>query len=248
MGAVLRDSPTYFLALGLLCGLLGFRLARRGGRYGLPFIQGAAGGVAFATAWMAHGAGFAALAVAGWAAGTTWGSVLWFARRPEEADRIVLRAAPYREEMLAWLRTGRGPEAAPLRTAGRHVAELALYLILAVLSGNLLSLVLGAVLLNSMNAYVARLQNAARRPWTVRLMAWNAWSVVRVAGYVLLGTAAAQPAFAWWGRPAEPELVSALAWTGLALAAADLILKLTLSRPWGRRLAAAVDLERASAP
>jgi hypothetical protein len=98
-----------------------------------------------------------------------------------------------------------------------------------------------------MNAYVARLLAAARRAWTVRLLAWNVWSLVRVLGYVLLGVACAGPLMRLTGRAGDPQEIRALAMTGAIAVAVDLLLKLLLSPAAGRRLAAAVDLERAAA-
>jgi len=237
------DSPAYFAVLGLLCGLVGFRLGWRSGqRIALPLIQGALGWVGFATAWRVGGAFAGADAILGWAAGTTVISLGRFRREPETVDRIVLRAVPYRAAMFEWLRTGRGPEARPFRTALEHARELAIYLIAAVSSANLLSIAMGAVLLNYMNAYVARLGESARRRWVVRLLAWNVWSIVRVVAYVLLGVAAAAPLAERAGFPANPEQMKLLWLAGLGGAALDLILKLSLSRFCGRQLASAVEL------
>ena len=237
------ESPIYFLLLGLLCGLVGFRLGWRSGqRIALPLIQGVLGWVGFATAWRAAGAFAGVEAVAGWVAGTTVISLGRFRREPETADRLVLRAVPYRTMMFEWLRSGRGPETRPFRTALEHARELLVYLLAAVASANLLSIAMGAVLLNYMNAYVARLTATATRRWVVRLLAWNLWSIVRVAAYVLLGAAAAAPLAERAGFPASPEQVKVLWLVGLVGAALDLILKLTLSRACGRRLASAAEL------
>jgi hypothetical protein len=237
------DSPVYFVVLGLLCGLVGFRLGWRSGqRITLPLIQGALGWVGFATAWRAGGAFAGVDAVLGWVAGTTMISLGRFRREPEAVDRIVLRAVPYRVTMFEWLRTGRGPETRPFRTALEHTRELILYLIAAVSSANLLSIAMGAVLLNYMNAYVARLSQLARRRWVVRLLAWNVWSILRVAAYVLLGVAAATPLAERAGFPANPEQIKLLWVAGLTGAALDLALKLSLSRICGRQLASAVEL------
>ena len=228
--------------LGLLCGIVGFRMAwRSGNKFATPLLQGAFGFVAFAAAWRVAGAGFAALAVAGWAIGCTLVSISVFRREPERVERQVLRARAYRHTMFEWLRTGRGPEARPLATAGTHAVELVLYVTAAALTVNLLSIVMGAVLLNYMNAYVARLLEAATREWTVRWLAWNVWSIVRVSSYVMLGSAAAGPLAARLGFPAEPAQLLWLAIGGGVGVVLDLVLKLALSRRHGRMLAAAID-------
>ena len=243
----MRFAPVswmHVLVLGLLCGIVGFRLGWRGeSRWLLPVIQGGTGWLAFAWAWSFAGPAQACVAVAGWAVGSTLVALRAFRARPGDVDQRVARAEPYRREMAGWLRTGRGPEAAPGRTARAHAVELAIYLAAALATANLVSMMMGAMLLNFMNAWVARLLAAARRRGTVRLLAWNAWSVVRVAGYVLLGAACAQPLARLAGRGAPGEDVTRLVIAGAAAVGIDLLLKLGLSRPAGRRLAAAVDLD-----
>jgi hypothetical protein len=237
----------YFLLLGAACGVVGFRLAWRiGNRWGMPLAQGLAGWTAFVYAWRWGTPGIAAATVGVWALSTTLVSLYFFVPNPEAVDRCVVRAKEYRATMLAWLRTGRGPEAEPLATARRHLHETIVYAACAVLTANLASIVLGAVLLNYMNAYVATLLRAARRKAVVSLLAWNVWSLVRVGGYVVLGSAAAAPAATWLGLPATGPVAGLALGAGAALVA-DLALKIALSKPIGRVLADAVDLDAAEA-
>jgi hypothetical protein len=149
--------------------------------------------------------------------------------------------------MLSWLETGRGPETRPLETAGRHLRELLWYTAAAIATANFGSIAMGALLLNEMNAYVATLLRAARRTGRVLLLAWNVWSVVRVAAYVLIGAAAAAPLLRLAGWSVEPPAVRVLAAIGAIGAVVDLALKLALSRPWGRLLGSAIDLVAARA-
>lgn len=241
------SSAVYFALLGFACGIAGFRIGwRLPSRLGLPLLQGAFGFVGFAAAWRAGGAPLGALAVGAWAAGASVASIPTFHLAPEEADRRVLRAVPYRESMLGWLRTGRVPEGGPAATALAHARRLAVFLAAALLTGNFLSLALGAYLLNTMNAYVASLLRAARRPWIVALLGWNAWSLARVAAYALLGSACAAPAFSWMGWPVPAGEVVPLLAAGTAGVVLDLALKLGLSARCAARLASAVDLDAAS--
>jgi drug/metabolite transporter superfamily protein YnfA len=106
---------------------------------------------------------------------------------------------------------------------------------------------MGAVLLNEMNAYVATLLRAAERTGRVLLLAWNVWSVVRVASYVLIGAAAAAPLLRLAGVRAEMQAARVLAAYGAIGLLVDLALKLALSRPCGRLIAAAIDLDAAKA-
>lgn len=241
-------TPAYFLVFAFLCGIVGFRVGwRTGSRIALPALQGGLGWVAFLLAWSFVGAAWATVCVGTWAAGTTIASVYVFLGRPQETDQRVLRAPEYRAGMLEWLATGRGPEAQPAATAAQHVRELIWYVAAAVVSANFLSLVMGAVLLNYMNAYVATLLRAATRTGRVLLLGWNVWSLVRVAAYVMLGSAAAVPVLRMMGQATGDPAVRALAIAGAAGVVLDFALKLALSRPCGRSLAAAVDLEAAKA-
>ncbi len=241
-------TPPYFLFFAFLCGVVGFRVGWRiRSRVALPLAQGALGWVAFVLAWTIVGASWAAASVGAWAIGTSVASVYVFLGHPRETDERVMHAAPYRASMLAWLETGRGPETRPLETAGRHLREAIWYTAAAIATANYASIAMGAVLLNEMNAYVATLLRAAKHTGRVLLLAWNVWSAVRVAAYVLIGAAAAAPLLRLAGRRVEPSAVRALAACGVIGVVVDLVLKLTLSRPCGRLLASGIDLDAAKA-
>ena len=248
MPAAWSLTPPYLLSFGFLCGVVGFRIGwRTRNRIVLPLLQGFFGWWAFLMAWSILSTAWAAATVAGWAVGTTVASVYVFYGRPAETDERVLRAIPYRVAMLEWLATGEGPERRPLATAVTHLRELIWYAAAAVLTANLASIVMGAVLLNYMNAYVATVLRAATRTWVVLLLAWNVWSVARVLSYVAIGAAAASPLLAMWGMRRGGDAAKALAVAGACGVFLDLVLKLALSRSCGRALAAAVDMEAARA-
>jgi len=157
----------------------------------------------------------------------------------------VIRAAPYRESMLAWLRTGEGPERTPLVMLTQHAREALWYTAAAVATANVASIAMGAVLLNYMNAYVATLLRAATRSGVVLLLGWNVWSVIRVVAYVLIGAAAAYPILTLSHRGGDAGAAGRLAVLGASGIAVDVVLKLVLSRSYGRLLARAVDLTAA---
>ena len=121
--------------------------------------------LAFASSWRVAGPLFAAAAVVGWAAGTTLTSIYTFRTEAHAVDGMVFRAAEYRAAMRRWLDSGRGFPAGSTIVA--HVRELAIYLVAAVATANLLGLLMGAVLLNFMNAWVASVLGAARGAGTV---------------------------------------------------------------------------------
>jgi len=241
-------TPPYFLIFAFLCGVAGFRVGwRTRSRVALPVVQSALGWAAFLLAWDVVGPAWAAASVAMWVLGTTSASVYVFVGHPRETDERVIRAAPYRASMLAWLETGRGPEERPAGTAASHLREVIWYTAAAIATANFASLAMGAVLLNEMNAYVATLLRAAKRTGIVLLLAWNVWSVVRVSAYVLIGAAAAAPLLRLSGWRVDPAAVRALGLAGAIGVVVDLVLKLALSLPCGRWLAAAIDLEAAKA-
>jgi hypothetical protein len=213
----------------------------------LPLAQSALGWGAFLLAWTIVGATWAAASVGAWAIGTTVASLYVFLGHPQETDERVMRAAPYRASMLAALETGRGSESRPLETAGRHLREAIWYTAAAIATANYGSIAMGAVLLNEMNAYVATLLRAAKRSGRVLLLAWNVWSVVRVAAYVLIGAAAAAPLLRLAGWHVDAPAVRALAVCGAVGVVVDLVLKLALSRACGRLIASAIDLDAAKA-
>jgi hypothetical protein len=205
------------------------------------------GWAAFVLAWDVVGPAWAAAAVGMWIVGTTAASVYVFVSHPKETDERVIRAAPYRQSMLAWLESGNGPEKRPAATAASHLREAIWYTAAALATANFASLTLGAILLNEMNAYVATLLRAATRVGIVLLLAWNVWSVIRVAAYVLIGAAAAAPLLRMAGWGVDTSVVRPLAVAGTIGVVVDLVLKLALSRLCGRALAAAIDLPAAKA-
>jgi hypothetical protein len=182
-----------------------------------------------------------------WILGTTVASVFVFVGHPQEADARVIRAAPYRASMLAWIESGNGPEKRPVATATAHLREAIWYTAAAIATANFGSIAMGAALLNQMNAYVATLIRAAKSTGRVLLLAWNVWSLVRVAAYVVIGAAAASPLLSLCGWQVDEAAARALGLAGGIGVVVDLVLKLALSRPCGRALAGAIDLEAAKA-
>ncbi len=241
-------TPPYFLVFAFLCGVAGFRFGWRvGSRVALPLAQSVLGWVVFLLAWSIVGPAWAAASVAAWALGTTVASVYVFVGHPAETDERVIRAAPYRASMLAWLESGSALKKRSAATAVAQLREAIWYSAAAIATANLGSIAMGAILLNEMNAYVATLLRAATRTGIVLLLAWNVWSVVRVAAYVLIGAAAAAPILRFLGWRVDAPVVQDLAVAGALGVVLDVVLKRTLSRPCGRALAGAIDLEAAKA-
>jgi hypothetical protein len=232
-----------FALIGLLCGILGFRLGwRTRDRWALPALQGAIGFVAFAIGWRYGGPIAGAVGIGGWVLGSTLYSLIVFQRDREQIDRRVLHARAYREARVAsWPPAGGG-----LRSIGaswrRHLRALAVLLLLALLTANLLSMIVAAVLLNAMNAYVAVMLHSATRPWTVRLLGWDSWNVVRATAYVMLCSACATPLATRLGYPASAPHVRWLLVMGLLGLALGWVLELLLGRSCSRLISKAVEL------
>jgi hypothetical protein len=248
MPAAWALTPPYFLVFAFLCGAVGFRLGWRfHHRVALLVAQTAFGWMAFLLAWAMVGPSWAAAAVGAWALGTTVTSIYVFLGHPAETDERVIRAAAYRASMLRWLESGEAPEAHPRATFGRHAREAVWYTAAAMATANVASIAMGAFLLNYMNAYVATLLRAAKRTGRVLLLAWNVWSVVRVAAYVMIGAAASAPLLRLAGWRVDAKTVRTLAIAGAVGLVLDVLLKLTLQGPCGRALRPAIDLAAAKA-
>jgi hypothetical protein len=151
-------------------------------------------------------------------------------------DRMAVRVfhgPAYRDEMLAWIRTGEGKEGDIARFLPEHIAHLALLLAASFATGGAAGLLLGTFLLNYMNFYVASLILESARPAFSAVIGWPIWSVVRVVGFVLAATAVAAPAHHRF-RGAGSLLARSrrLLGAGLALAGLDILLKYALASHW----------------
>jgi hypothetical protein len=160
---------------------------------------------------------------------------------PETGAASVLHGQAYRDEMVRWVRTGAGTESMPSRFLPQHLLHAAAFAALSLATGSLLSLVLGAVLMNYMSFYVGSLLSLARRPGIVLLCGWPPWSILRVIAFVILGVVLAGPflrrvagiPFRWADR--RGWILAAA--VGLVL---DAALKAMLAPSWGRILRSAL--------
>ena len=95
----------------------------------------------------------------------------------EAAEAAVLRGKSYRVEMMTWLATGEGAEGDPGPFLPLHLQRLALFLPLSLLSGGALGLVMGAVMVNSMDFFVA--SYALASSGVPAALAWFLWALCR---------------------------------------------------------------------
>src|SRR6266487_6943795 len=85
-------------------------------------------------------------------------SVLHF---PERATNSIIYGKTYQAEMFQWIRTGIGTESDPWRFLPQHLLHFAIFAVLSLLTASIVSLLMGAVLMNYMNFYAASVIQAS---------------------------------------------------------------------------------------
>jgi len=172
-----------------------------------------------------------------------WGLTLavcatWLSYRdPAATDRIFLRGEAYRREMFAWVMTGQGAESVPSVFIPQQARQTAVFVALALASGSVLAMPMGAALMNYMGHYVGALAAASTHPAQAAALAWHPWAVIRIISFVVLGVVLSLPVlsrvlkFSVDWRRARRLLMFATA--GLA---ADILLKSLLAPAWQRLL------------
>ena len=150
-----------------------------------------------------------------------------------EAGRVFLRGESYRREMFEFILTGYGPEGDIHRFLPQHAAHAAVFCALALATGSILAMPLGALLMNYMGYYVGALGAASAHPWKAMALAWVPWAVIRIAGFVTLGVVLSGPLL---GRIVrfEYRLAHQRRWIAAAAGAllADVVLKWALAPSW----------------
>jgi hypothetical protein len=152
------------------------------------------------------------------------------------AGHLFLGGESYRREMFEFVLTGSGREGDIRAFLPQHAAHAAGFCALAIASGAVLAMPLGALLMNYMSYYAGALAASSAHPWMAMPVAWVPWAVVRVASFVTLGVVLAGPVLA---RVAgfEFRLGDQRRW--LLLAAGGLVLDVVLKwwlAPWWRGL------------
>jgi len=172
-----------------------------------------------------------------WAAAMGVCATLFSYARPAQTARLFVRAAAYRNEMVAWVMTGRGAESTPSVFIPQQAGQAAVFSVLAVASGGTLAMPLGAALMNQMGHYVGTLAAMSRRPLVTMALAWHPWAVIRIASFVTIGVILSAPILARVGgfrvNWAAARMPLAVAGAGLV---ADVVLKWLLAPAWQRLL------------
>src|SRR5207245_9123266 len=123
-----------------------------------------------------------------WAATMTVCATLLSYARPVETARLFVRAAAYRNDMVAWVMTGRGAESTPSVFIPQQAGQAAVFSALALASGGTLAMPMGAVLMNHMGYYVGTLAAIGpRRRLLAMLLARHPWARIRLASLVAIG-------------------------------------------------------------
>jgi hypothetical protein len=170
-----------------------------------------------------------------WASALLVFGTAFFALWPRDPGPLVLNGVSYREEMFHWIRTGEGSEGSPQRFLPQHLGHLAAFVVLSLASASALSILLGAILMNYMDYYVASLARAGAPLLPATLVGWHIWSVCRVAAFCTLGVVLAEPLLSRvlryrYAGLREARVYVLWAAAGLLL---DVILKALLAPTWG---------------
>jgi hypothetical protein len=163
-------------------------------------------------------------------------TLLSFAR-PFQTDTLFLRGAGYRTEMFAWVLTGKGAESTPSRFVPEQALHAVTFSALAIATGGLLAMPMGAVLMNYMGHYVGVLAATSRRPAVTLILGWNPWAAIRVISFVVIGVVLSTPLLSRLAkfRVDRAAARSLLLWAGAGLIA-DIVLKTLLAPAWQRLL------------
>jgi hypothetical protein len=174
-----------------------------------------------------------------WAAVVAASATTTFAVWPRPPGDLVLHGPEYREEMFRWIRTGVGTEGSPRLFVPQHAIHIGAFVLLSLATGSLVSILMGAVLMNYMAFYVASLSRAGVPSWAVVLLGWQPWAIARVAAFSVLGAVLARPLLRRLGalpRPLPSARPLVLAAAGALLL--DVALKTALAPHWGTWLRA----------
>jgi len=156
---------------------------------------------------------------------------------PIAAGRLFINGEAYRREMFFWVLTGVGAESNPTQFVPTHAFHAGVFCLLSFVSASILSMPMGAVLMNYMGHYVGALAAVSRHPLLTGFAAWVPWSLVRIASYVTLGVVLAGPMasrlLGFQYRLRDHRRALAVGFLGLAV---DIAVKAALAPAWHRLL------------
>ena len=157
--------------------------------------------------------------------------------RPLPTATLFLNAEAYRVEMFRWVMTGTGAESTPAIFVPQQLLHAIVFSVLALATGGVLAMPMGAMLMNYMGHYVGTLAANSRQPILTMFLAWHPWAVIRVISFVTIGVVLSAPLLSRiatfhvdWSAARR-----LLAWScaGLVL---DVLMKTLLAPTWQRLL------------
>jgi hypothetical protein len=157
--------------------------------------------------------------------------------RPAQTGLLFLRAPSYRAEMFTWVLTGRGAESTPSQFIPQQAGHAAMFAGLALATGGVLAMPMGAVLMNYMGHYVGTLADSSARPALTMVLAWHPWAVIRILSFVVIGVVLSAPLLSRIGQ-FRVDWIDArrlLVWAAAGLVA-DIALKAVFAPTWQRLL------------
>jgi hypothetical protein len=159
---------------------------------------------------------------------------VWF---PENAAKSIFNGTTYAQEMVHWIQTGDGAEGNPVRFVPQHLLHFVIFAVLSLATGSLLSLLMGAMLMNYMSFYVSTVIHLSHDKILAILMGWHPWSIIRVAAFIILGVILAEPMINRINRmDYEYASTRRYYWYALHGLVLDVILKTLLAPWWGLEL------------
>lgn len=242
-GFLTRDplALLFLVAAAPLSALAGVTL---GQPIAFPFLAAVPAALVFTDRVRRERLGSALWLMVAWAACLSVSVVFLTRYFPAEAERAILRAGPYRDEMFAWIQTGVGKEGTPRQFLPEHALHFGLFMVASALTAGVGGLLMGTVLLNYMAFYVGSLfavDPGGEHTTRLVLMGWPIWAVARVIGFIAGGVAMASLTYSaidrlrdrptrWPGRSSHYLSLS------LALIILDALLKALLAPHWRQAL------------
>ena len=157
--------------------------------------------------------------------------------RPAQTDTLFLRGESYRADMFGWVLTGRGAESTPSQFIPQQAGHAVLFSALALVTGGVAAMPMGAVLMNYMGHYVGTLAAASRHPLLTMVLGWHPWAVIRVISFVVIGVVLSAPLLSRLGSFTVDRRFARMLLLGAGVGlVADIILKTLLAPAWQRLL------------
>ncbi|MCK4953457.1 hypothetical protein KAS14_06715 [Candidatus Bathyarchaeota archaeon] len=154
---------------------------------------------------------------------------------PSLASKAVISGSSYQEEMFLWIATGVGREGDPSAFIPEQLINAAVFTTLSLASGGILATLFGAYQMNYMNYYVGVLlsqvlKSTPNNLFTVVLLSWPIYAIIRVAGFVLIGVATTIPlANILFYRKVELKTIIRFLLVGTIFIVADIVVKILVA-------------------